>query len=410
VSTQLQKQSTVGTELSKACTFSGLLQRKCACGGMPRMTGECGECQKKSSSLQRATLHPSSFSPHPSEVPSIVHDVLRSPGRSLDAATRDFFEGRFGHDFSQVRVHTDARAAESARAVNALAYTVGRDVVFGAGQYAPESSEGRRLLAHELVHVEQQGGGRWGPGSTLELGATGNASEQQAAAATTAVAEGSRSPLANVGRATPNSVLRQEGGGTGGTGGPVVAPVALPPDYPAIQFQDSSGSSCWGYRTPARLDLYSRYCPVIKPRVCPTSSAVEFDVAFYVDGGVARPRPPAVSVTFQFGPPGKKGSYRISVADSAPSFVRSTYPLGTSFPSKFRIPAAKRGFLKIDLTIDDTAGSGLAVTYSDVIEIKCPVKPATSLPATTPGLPIPSDMGDFPPYYPGWEPPADRAV
>ena len=65
-------------------------------------------------------------------------------------------ELRFGHDFSRVRVHTDAKAAESARAVNALAYTVGHDMAFGAGQYVPETSEGRQLVAHELAHVVQQ--------------------------------------------------------------------------------------------------------------------------------------------------------------------------------------------------------------------------------------------------------------
>jgi hypothetical protein len=67
-------------------------------------------------------------------------------------------ESRFGHDFGTVCVHTDAKAAASARAVNAIAYTVGRDIVFGAGQYAPESPTGRRLLAHELTHVVQQRG------------------------------------------------------------------------------------------------------------------------------------------------------------------------------------------------------------------------------------------------------------
>jgi hypothetical protein len=66
-------------------------------------------------------------------------------------------EPRFGHDFSRVKLHTDAKAAESAQAVNALAYTVGRDVVLGARQYAPGTNEGRRLLAHELTHVVQQG-------------------------------------------------------------------------------------------------------------------------------------------------------------------------------------------------------------------------------------------------------------
>jgi len=89
-------------------------------------------------------------------VPPIAHEVLGSPGQPLDAGTRAFMEPRFGHDFSQVRVHSDANAAESARAVNALAYTVGGDVVFGTGQYSPGTSEGRRFLAHELTHVVQQ--------------------------------------------------------------------------------------------------------------------------------------------------------------------------------------------------------------------------------------------------------------
>ena len=97
------------------------------------------------------------------EVPQVVHDVLRSTGEPLDRETRVFFEGHFGHDFSRVRVHTDARANRSADAVNALAYTAGRNVVFGPGQYAPGTEEGNRLLAHELTHVVQQE--RMGPQS-----------------------------------------------------------------------------------------------------------------------------------------------------------------------------------------------------------------------------------------------------
>ncbi len=91
-----------------------------------------------------------------SGLPSAVQGVLRSRGRPLDASTRAIFEPLFGHDFSRVRVHDDAQAAESARAVNARAYTVGHEVVFGAGAYAPLVSVGRRLLAHELTHVLQQ--------------------------------------------------------------------------------------------------------------------------------------------------------------------------------------------------------------------------------------------------------------
>lgn len=92
----------------------------------------------------------------PSAAPSLVREVLRSPGQPLDPATRNFMEPRFGHDFGRVRVHTDGRAAESARAVSARAYTVGDDVVFGANKYAPASQEGRGLLAHELAHTIQQ--------------------------------------------------------------------------------------------------------------------------------------------------------------------------------------------------------------------------------------------------------------
>ena len=95
--------------------------------------------------------------------PAIVHEVLASPSQSLNADTRAFFEPRFGSDFSQVRVHTEARAAESARAVGALAYTVGRHVVFGYGQYQPNSANGQFLLAHELTHVLQQTGGNAKP-------------------------------------------------------------------------------------------------------------------------------------------------------------------------------------------------------------------------------------------------------
>ena len=87
-----------------------------------------------------------------------VNEVLKSPGRPLDVDTRAFMEPRFGHNFSQVRVHTDSRAAESARAVDSLAYTIGSDIVFGANLYSPELAHGRQLLAHELAHVVQQSG------------------------------------------------------------------------------------------------------------------------------------------------------------------------------------------------------------------------------------------------------------
>lgn len=92
----------------------------------------------------------------PSGVPPIVRGVLRASGQPLDPDTRAFMEPRFGHDFSGVRVHSDAEAAKSARAVNSLAYTVGSSIVFDKGQYKPHTPAGKRLLAHELTHTIQQ--------------------------------------------------------------------------------------------------------------------------------------------------------------------------------------------------------------------------------------------------------------
>jgi hypothetical protein len=125
---------------------SGLLQRCTA-------TAECEECRKN----RRSGVHRSAAGTQPMDgVPETVYETLRSPGQPLDLETRAFMGRRFGHDFSQVRVHTDAKAAESAQAVNALAYTVGRDIVFASGQYAPRTSKQQELLAHELTHTIQQ--------------------------------------------------------------------------------------------------------------------------------------------------------------------------------------------------------------------------------------------------------------
>jgi hypothetical protein len=105
-------------------------------------------------SLRRS--QPSALESAGEEAPAMVHDVLRSPGRRLDATTRAFMESHFRHDFSEVRVHSDAEAATSTQQVNALAYTAGHHVVFGRGRYAPQTRDGKQLLAHELAHVVQQ--------------------------------------------------------------------------------------------------------------------------------------------------------------------------------------------------------------------------------------------------------------
>lgn len=130
------------------------VQRKCSCNGSGTKCDKCRD-EDEEKMLQRSTSTPSA----PGYAPAIVHDALHSPGRPLDPATRSFMESRFGHDFSSVRVHTDAVAGDAAAAVQASAYTVGNDVVFAHGNYEPSSDRGRRLLAHELTHVVQQSAG-----------------------------------------------------------------------------------------------------------------------------------------------------------------------------------------------------------------------------------------------------------
>jgi hypothetical protein len=108
------------------------------------------------SSLDAFHLCPDGLRSANSAETSAMGAVLDSPGQALDPPARAYMERRFRHDFSQVRVHADTRAADSAHTLNASAYTVGRDLVFGAGRYAPHTPQGRKLLAHELAHVVQQ--------------------------------------------------------------------------------------------------------------------------------------------------------------------------------------------------------------------------------------------------------------
>jgi len=171
----------------------GKLQRKCACGNHTVAGGECAECAKKTV-LQRkltigasndpleqeadrvadqvmaASVNPVINSSTPTiqrvsnqvsdiqseHAPSSVNQVLGGFGRPLDKPLQQDMESRFGHDFSQVRVHLGGAAEQSAREVNAQAYTVGNNIVFGAGQFTPATQQGQRLIAHELTHVIQQ--------------------------------------------------------------------------------------------------------------------------------------------------------------------------------------------------------------------------------------------------------------
>lgn len=165
-----------------AQSVQGILQRKCACGNHTVAGGECAECNRKKQTLQRkaSDRNPVSGAEVSSIAPPIVQAVLRSSGQPFDAQTQALMALKFGQDFSRVRVHTDTQAAESARQVNALAYTVGQDIVFGSGRYAPHTREGQQLVAHELVHTIQQDGRGTSMAGTLRIGNPGDRYEQEA--------------------------------------------------------------------------------------------------------------------------------------------------------------------------------------------------------------------------------------
>ena len=123
--------------------------------GPASLQRKCAGCEEEEKPVQRQAG--SAGDVDGGEAPSAVHDTLASPGAPLDAGTSAVMSERMGHDFSGVRIHTDAKADASAKAVNANAYTVGRDLVFAAGHYQPHAPSGQRLIAHELAHVVQQG-------------------------------------------------------------------------------------------------------------------------------------------------------------------------------------------------------------------------------------------------------------
>jgi uncharacterized protein DUF4157 len=212
-------------QLAAPSSASGfVLQRKCACGGS---SGECESCKEmqEQGEVQRKSV---SASPS-SAVPPIVNEVLRSPGHHLDAATRAFFEPRFGNDFSDVRVHIDNRAAESARSVGASAYTVGKGIAFATGQYAPGTTSGQLLIAHELAHTIQQGGANSAGTGELAITPPDHATEREAdRLATRVVAPAMQFQVELPKQQAPSLARQVDGGGDGGTDAGVPPTPAAP--------------------------------------------------------------------------------------------------------------------------------------------------------------------------------------
>lgn len=205
---------------------SHFLQRQSDCG-QHSVSAQSNGCGKKNLSLQRHTNSLDLAARQTSGVPPLVHEVLRSPGEPLDAATRSFMEPRFGRDFSQVRVHADPKAADSARAVNASAYTVGVHIAFASRRYAPASATGRRLIAHELAHTIQQGFSRPDSGA-LAIGVPGDSREREAdSAADQAVSQ--QSPVSVSGMTAGHLRMQRQEGEEGSTPGTTEGPSEATP-------------------------------------------------------------------------------------------------------------------------------------------------------------------------------------
>jgi len=190
------------------------------------IAGASGQLSKKSAASEQAesqTLQPErvgSLAAAGNGAPGRVHEVLRSHGQPLDTTARAFFEPRFGQSFEHVRIHADADAAASAREMNALAYTFGRDIVFADSHYQPATNAGRTLLAHELAHVAQQRRHVAGEASSARATSPGDSAEHEARVAADAVVSGDVSetltdrPLAIARQAVAPADTAHPGGAT----------------------------------------------------------------------------------------------------------------------------------------------------------------------------------------------------
>lgn len=326
-----------------------LLQRKCACGNSTAsLTGECPECMTKKRLQAKCTKSPSygqmdtgadrtsvqmvteptdyaagdaipklqrfatQRSAQTGNYPASVDRVLADPGRPLEPAIRHDMEGRFGHDFSHVRVHLDANAAESARAVSAQAYTVGHHMAFDVGRYSPQSATGGHLLAHELAHVVQQRSGPFAVHLRRSISESGDAAEREADAAADLAMAGRPVPTL-VQAAAPVSRFPYQTVGTTLNRANIAALssnsywVAHTADRYALtqsarmaadpEEQSAVLAALWASNPPATVTAHSESIVPVNPRPAPTVAP----------GSPAATAPPALLYRFKFDPPAVAG-------------------------------------------------------------------------------------------------------
>jgi hypothetical protein len=345
----------------------GQISRKCAC-----------EEDEKPNTLQAKPAGPVA-----QEAPAIVHQVLGSPGQPLDARSREFFEPRFGRDFSDVRIHVDSTASESARDINAFGYTVGRHVVFAEGQYSPETTSGRRLLAHELAHAVQQA-----PRTMTELATAGASARTQSA-----------QPDSGSGRLTAGVVRRQENPRRRwdpkrhiSVGIGIIQPVAAS----CITGTDATGvTQACGNFSGRPFGEYTCEDGATYVSVCPfpcVGQPLNLAPYFWVDDTLRkRPQPfdpPNLSATIVFYP--DAGDPDVVIREtSTGKYVAPGAPLETGFGDFSFYSPDSPGRLMVSLAIADPSSGEVAVYSESIPVINCPLvatepEPEPAKPATPP--------------------------
>ena len=346
-----------------------VLRRKCTCEGSGK---PCTACRAE----QRDVLRRKSASPvAPTEAPPIVHEVLHSPGQPLDATTRSFMEPRFGHDFSRVRVHADDRSSRSARAVNALAYTVGPQIVFGAGLYRPGTPSGQRLLAHELTHVVQQQG-QLPVGPSLRVGPSSDPYEQEAERAASATTGGEAFDSAEY----ASGLIQRQASGPSPLPKPATAAGAIP-----------KPETC---KAPADMD---KDCSPSKDPVTGAVTTINFVVdKSDLDHTVGDGRAMIKAAADQWRKAGASGKVRVDAYASAEYECEYNWRLSCRRAKAVKDELKKQGVPEANISLfahgeSDEAGATLPPNRRATISLPAAPAPAPPTPVPVPPKPEPEN-------------------
>ena len=290
-------------------------------------------------------------------------------GTSLPAPLRRDLEPAFRHDFARVRVHTDAQAAREARRLGASAFTVGHDISFAPGAYAPATSEGRRLLTHELTHVVQQAGST--PRDAHHLGASDGPAEHEAAVVAERVA--AHRSAGTITSYAPLVQRQTDAGAPEPADLPVPLQAGWSPSTPGIfsilvESSKAAPPDTYGEASSRGLVPFSAQGRV--EHFCSTPADYPLRIRFYLDAmAMPRPqpfRPPALAVTADFTPTGGSPRRIANAADSAPRYVGAGWPLAPAFGELFAASSSQGGLLSVRATMNDP-DTATVITYRDTV-------------------------------------------